>query len=165
MNREEFLEILNIQLQGEIPSNQISQHLAYYNYFIQQKVDQGQPEAQVLEELGDPRLIAKTLIDTEDIPNIQGYRQSYSYSAEESNPKASSQNSQGSFQEDDFQKDARQPDSIHRLDLTTWRGKLAVIAAFVLLSVLLALLIGALLPVAGVFLLVAIVVSLINRRR
>lgn len=165
MNREEFLEILNIQLQGEIPSNEISQHLSYYKFFIQQKVDQGLPEAQVLEELGDPRLIAKTLIDTEDIPNIQGYRQSYSYSAEESNPETSHQNDQRSFQEDDFQKNARQPGSIHRLDLTTWQGKLAVIAVAVLLSVLTALLIGALLPVAGIFLLVAIVISLINRRR
>lgn len=83
MSREEFLEILNIQLQGEIPSNEISQHLAYYHNFIEQKIRQGQSEANVLEELGDPRLIAKTLIDTEDVPNVRGYRQNYAYSAEE----------------------------------------------------------------------------------
>ena len=73
MDREEFLEILAAQLTGEIPSPEISQHLAYYNSFIDQKLRQGQTEAEILAELGDPRLIAKTLIDTEDVPNVHGY--------------------------------------------------------------------------------------------
>lgn len=63
MSREEFLEILNTQLEGEIPSNEISQHLTYYNNFIYQRVQQGKPESDVINELGEPRLIAKTLID------------------------------------------------------------------------------------------------------
>ena len=62
MNKEEFLEILSIQLEGEIPSNEISQHITYYNHFINQKILQGKPEEDVINELGDPRLIAKNLI-------------------------------------------------------------------------------------------------------
>ncbi len=104
MSREEFLEILNIQLQGEIPSNEISQHLAYYHNFIEQKIRQGQSEADILEELGDPRLIAKTLIDTEDVPNVRGYRQDYAYSAEEAKD-------QTSAQEDSVQKSSQQEGS------------------------------------------------------
>lgn len=95
MSREEFLEILNIQLQGEIPSNEISQHLAYYHNFIEQKIRQGQSEADILEELGDPRLIAKTLIDTEDVPNVRGYRQDYAYSAEEAKDQTPAQEDSG----------------------------------------------------------------------
>lgn len=164
MNRDEFLEILNTQLQGEIPSNEIAQHLAYYKHFIQLRISQGQTEAQVLEELGDPRLIAKTLIDTEDIPNIQGYRQSYAYSAEESG--SSGQEWHGESRTENFrEEDFRRPGRIHRLNLTAWYGKLAVIAAAALIGVFLALLIGALLPVAGIFLLAGFIISLINRRR
>lgn len=176
MNREEFLEILNTQLQGEIPSTEVSQHLAYYDRFIQQKISQGQTEDQVLEELGDPRLIAKTLIDTEDIPNIQGFRQSFAYSAEESNPAGGDSaledddEFQSQFQDEetgreDFQKENSQPKRARWLNLSTWRGALAAIAAALVIYVLLATLIGTLLPVIGIALLAGIIISLINRRR
>ncbi len=170
MNRDEFLEILNTQLQGEIPSTEVSQHLAYYDHFIQQKISQGQTEEQVLEELGDPRLIAKTLIDTEDIPNIQGFRQSFDYYAEESDPAGrsgdgSEKKGEDGFQDGNSQQENRRPGRTFRLDLSTWSGKLAVITAAALICVLLVVLIGALLPVIGVALLAGIIISLINRRR
>lgn len=176
MNREEFLEILNTQLQGEIPSTEVSQHLAYYDRFIQQKISQGQTEDQVLEELGDPRLIAKTLIDTEDIPNIQGFRQSFAYSAEESAPAGGdsapedddefqSQSQDEETGREDFQKENSQPKRARWLNLSTWRGTLAAIAVALVIYVLLATLIGALLPVIGIALLAGIIISLINRRR
>lgn len=168
MNRDEFLEILNTQLEGEIPSTEASQHLAYYDHFIQQKISQGQTEEQVLEELGDPRLIAKTLIDTEDIPNIQGFQQSFAYSAEESGH-SGAKSEDGFWDEEsgqeNSQKENRRPGRIYRLDLSTWHGKLAVIVAAALICILLVALIGALLPVAGIFLLISIILSLINRRR
>lgn len=107
MNREEFLEILNIQLQGEIPSNEVSQHLAYYHNFIEQKIRRGQSESDILEELGDPRLIAKTLIDTEDVPNVRGYRQNYAYSAEEAKDQSPAQEEE-TQEEDSSSKTFRQ---------------------------------------------------------
>lgn len=163
MNREEFLEILNIQLEGEIPSNEISQHLAYYNNFINQKIRQGKSEEDVLNELGDPRLIAKTLIDTEDVPNTPGYQQSYAYSAEEAGPGHFAQ--EESQQEEPWQ-ETPDPGKVYRLDLSTWKGKLIVAAAAaVLLAVigLISVIIGALLPFAAIAVVVGLIIAMINR--
>ena len=159
MSREEFLEVLNTQLEGEIPSNEISQHLTYYNNFIYQRVQQGKPESDVINELGDPRLIAKTLIDTEDVPNIPGYQQSYDYSAEEA---GSESFTQYDSPEQNFQQEAPRS-SVHRLDLTTWRGKLALAAAALAIIAILLLLLGALLPIAAIAAVIGIITFLLRR--
>lgn len=160
MNREEFLEILNIQLQGEIPSNEISQHITYYNHFINQKVLQGKPEEDVINELGDPRLIAKTLIDTEDVPNTPGYQQSYAYSAEEAGQETFTQ-------EDDPEKniyqDTPKSENIHWLNFSTWRGKLALAAGALVVIAILLLLLGALLPIAAIAAVIGIITFLLRR--
>ena len=64
MTRQEFLEELRIALQGEISQSGINQHLQYYDNYIMEEARKGKTEQQVIEELGSPRLIAKTLIDT-----------------------------------------------------------------------------------------------------
>ena len=161
MDREEFLEILAAQLTGEIPSPEISQHLAYYNSFIDQKLRQGQTEAEILAELGDPRLIAKTLIDTEDVPNVHGYQQTYAYSAEEPKPDG------GFTQQDGPSGDFRQetaPTGGSHLDTSTWYGRLILAAGIIVLVLLLFFVLRALLPVAAVLILVGMIFSLINRR-
>lgn len=171
MNREEFLESLNMQLQGEIPSHEIAQHLTYYDSFISQETRQGKTEQEVLEELGDPHLIAKTLIDTEDIPNVHGYRQSYAYAAEEAGPGSqareennAAESNQGNFWQEDSPKEEANR-RVYRLDLGSWKGKLAVAVGAILLVVVLALAIYALLPVALTLIIIGVVLSIINRHR
>ena len=66
MNRQEFLENLRSQLVGQMQEGKAAAHLRYYEDYIQSQVRGGRSEQEVLEELGDPRLIAKTLIDTDD---------------------------------------------------------------------------------------------------
>lgn len=153
MNREEFLDILATQLAGAIPSHEISQHLAYYNTFIDQKLRQGQTEADILEGLGDPRLIAKTLIDTEDVPNVHGYRQSYAYSAEEAGPDSFTPEGDPSR------------DSAQRPFFSTWYGKLTFAASLALLAIFLFMLLRVAIPVAAVVVFIVLIVSLIDRRR
>lgn len=158
MNREEFLEILNTQLEGSIPSNEIARHLAYYNNFITQKIRQGKSEKDILNELGDPRLIAKTLIDTEDVPNIYGYQQSYAYSAEEAGPDSFSQ-------EDAPEEETQSTKEIHHLDLSSWKGKLLLAAEILILLAVIFAVISALLPIAAIALVIGLVIALINRPR
>ncbi len=157
MDRQEFLEILAIQLQGGIPAPEISQHLAYYNNFIDQRLRQGQAESDILEELGDPRLIAKTLIDTEDVPNVHGYQQSYDYSAEESGPDA--------FTQEEPQAEVPRQGLLHWLDPSTWYGKLALAAAGLLIIAVLFLALRALIPIALILLVIGMIISLIDRHR
>ncbi len=60
MDRGEFLSLLRESLEGVIPMEEVEKNITFYrNYFE----EAGKPEQEVIEELGDPRLIARTIID------------------------------------------------------------------------------------------------------
>jgi len=62
MNRQEFLDKLRLALSGQIAASQVEENIAYYREYISAQVRMGQPEEAVLGNLGDPRLIAKSII-------------------------------------------------------------------------------------------------------
>lgn len=64
MTRREFLDTLRMQLEGELSPSQIEGHLHYYDEYISEAVAAGRRESDVLEELGSPVFIAKTLLET-----------------------------------------------------------------------------------------------------
>ena len=61
MTKNEFLSILRDSLAGNVPSDVINENISYYRDYIE---NNDKAESQVLEELGDPRLIARTIIDS-----------------------------------------------------------------------------------------------------
>ena len=61
MTKNEFLSILRETLAGNVPSDVINENISYYKDYIE---NNDKTESQVLEELGDPRLIARTIIDS-----------------------------------------------------------------------------------------------------
>lgn len=75
MNKKEFLDILRQTLEGEVNSDIIEQNMRYYDQYISSHSDKG--EEAVLEELGHPRLIAKTIIETERIAREKGKSEDY----------------------------------------------------------------------------------------
>ena len=79
MDRKEFLDILRGQFAGNMQEGKAAAHVRYYEDYIQSQVRGGRPEREVLEELGDPRLIAKTLIDTDDGSAQEDYGEYSSY--------------------------------------------------------------------------------------
>lgn len=62
MTRQEFLEKLRAALNGRIPAASVNENVNYYEDYIITEVRKGRIEEDVLKELGDPRLIAKTII-------------------------------------------------------------------------------------------------------
>ena len=63
MNREEFLQGLTEALSGQVSPEVLQENLRYYSDYIYTEVGKGRSESQVMEELGSPRLIARTIID------------------------------------------------------------------------------------------------------
>jgi uncharacterized membrane protein len=63
--KQEFLDILKTSLSGNIPEENIKKHIDYYSDYIDNEVRMGMTQEQVIENLDDPRLIAKTIINTE----------------------------------------------------------------------------------------------------
>ncbi len=64
MTKQEFMEKLRIALTGKVPGNVVTENLQYYEDYINTEIRKGKSEAEVLESLGDPRLIARTIITT-----------------------------------------------------------------------------------------------------
>lgn len=64
MTRREFLDGLREALEGEVSERIIAENLNYYNGYIREEIAKGTSEQEVLQMLGDPRLIAQTIIDT-----------------------------------------------------------------------------------------------------
>lgn len=63
MNRGEFLQGLQKALSGQIPPTAVQENLRYYDEYIRTETGKGRTESEVMEELGDPRLIARTIVD------------------------------------------------------------------------------------------------------
>jgi Flp pilus assembly protein TadB len=68
MTKREFLEILRQSLAGEVSLETIEQNVTYYDQYIASQTD----EANAIDNLGDPRLIAKTIIETEKAARQKG---------------------------------------------------------------------------------------------
>lgn len=63
MTKNEFLELLRTALLGQIPDLEIESNMKYYEEYIRTE-GYKTSEEEVINQLGDPRLIAKTIIDT-----------------------------------------------------------------------------------------------------
>ncbi len=64
MSRQEFIEKLRMALSGRMPSAAVADNVNYYEDYINMEIRKGRTEEDVLASLGDPRLIAKTIIQT-----------------------------------------------------------------------------------------------------
>ncbi len=64
MNKQEFINKLRAALNGRISPEQVNENVNYYEEYINTQIRMGNPEEQVLATLGDPRLIARTIIET-----------------------------------------------------------------------------------------------------
>jgi len=72
MNKEIFLTQLREALQGNVVPAIINENMQYYENYIMQEIRKGKTEEDVLEELGNPRVLARTIIDTAQIDMEKG---------------------------------------------------------------------------------------------
>ena len=63
MTKKEFLEQLEETLAGEVPNSVVYDNKQYYSKYIDSELWKGRAEEEIFEELGIPRLLAKTVID------------------------------------------------------------------------------------------------------
>ncbi len=79
MTKSEFLRILREQLEGTLSQETIDGHIRYYDQYISDEIRMGKTEEQVMEELGSPVFIAKTLSDVAVSTGEQYYQQNGDY--------------------------------------------------------------------------------------
>ena len=113
----------------------------------------GRSEEEVTASLGDPRLIARTLIDTSESSGGRGY---------------GDYGDHGDYREDPEPRPSSQEQTAHshiwRLDLGTWYGKLLLILGAVLLIALVVTVLSALLPILLILFLVSVALRYFRNR-
>lgn len=63
MDRREFMEKLQRALAGGLNSSLVADNMRFYQEYIDSEISKGRTEAEVLDSLGDPRLLAKSIIE------------------------------------------------------------------------------------------------------
>lgn len=145
MDRTEFIRILRNQLSGQMPEGSVAAHIRYYEDYIDKQTAGGRSQEEVLAELGDPRLIAKTLIDTNSTGESEVYESYQEYTED------------GTAQEPHVK--------VRKLDLSTWYGKAIVIICAVLIVAALIALIGTVLPFVLALAVILSFLSWLKKRR
>ena len=118
MSRTEFLQGLKSELEGRVPYSVIQENLRYYDSYIMEEAARGQTEDEVIESLGGPRIIARTIVDavldTEDRPD--GFDSFESEASYRSGPAGSSQEEREPFR-------GKKPE-VHYVDFGKWYVRL-----------------------------------------
>lgn len=163
MRKDEFLQTLRRALNGNVPPRVVEDNVQYYNDYISEEVRKGRSEEEVIDEIGDPRLIARTIEDTTDgagegefVDGGDGYQQS------------SARQTRGYGEYDQSTADSRQKSSIHYIDLSKWYWRaLAVVAVFAVIYLVFMVIGGVLTliaPLIGPLFLIWLVVTLFKNR-
>ena len=63
MDRREFMEKLQRALAGGLNSGMVADNMRFYQEYIDSEISKGRTEAEVIGSLGDPRLLAKSIIE------------------------------------------------------------------------------------------------------
>ncbi len=63
MTKQEFLDKLRVALIGRVSPGLVTENLNYYEEYINTESRKGKSERDVLSALGDPRLIARTIVE------------------------------------------------------------------------------------------------------
>lgn len=75
MSKREFIDRLESALNGKVSPSIVTENVNYYQDYINMEIRKGRREEEVLQMLGDPRLIAKTIIETNNKGGRSGYQE------------------------------------------------------------------------------------------
>ena len=157
MSKTEILDILYNQISGLMPEGNVAALVQYNRNYIEDEQQKGRTETDILNELGDPRLIVRTLLDTEvgagNPQNGSTYSAIYNEADSDYNEYDSSDSARGHVKKHSF-----------KLDLSTWYGKVAVILIAAVVLLLLVTILGVLIPVMIVAGVIMYIVSQLRKR-
>lgn len=69
MRQEEFLKSFQEALTGKVSDRIIQENVNYYRSYVEREISSGKTEEEVLQMLGDPRLLAKTIEESNKFAN------------------------------------------------------------------------------------------------
>lgn len=152
MNRSEFIKELREALKNSVSEEDVQDNVRYYAGYIDDEVKKGRSEKDVLAELGDPWLIAKTIATT---PGNQSGSQVY-------------EEADSGFQRTSREQE-QQGKHVHVFNLNSkWKIALLIVAVIAIVFLVFSVLTGIismLMPFLGPILLIVIVVKIFSNRK
>lgn len=123
MSKQEFLETLRRALARELSESEVADNINYYWNYIEQQIAMGKSEEQVLQELGDPRLIARTILQVDEKRDEESFAESTVYEGED-----------GTYREESGYEDVYQGvhEQVHRMSVKDWIRIILVLAIILL---------------------------------
>lgn len=147
MDRTEFLDKLQHALAGGLNSSKVAENVQYYREYIDVEIRKGRGEEEVLASLGDPRLLAKSIIEANKRAGLnEGTNRTY----DEETP----QNVYGEQQE-----------TAHTVRMPGWLIILIVVVIFLLIIGVVFSMISIFAPIIIPVLIVLLVVNFLRGRR
>ena len=150
MRKTEFLQELEEVLQGEVSAGVIQENVSYYNTYITGEMSKGRTEEEVIEEIGSPRLIARTIIDSSEAAGDTADSSADTYS------QTGGEQNRGTI-------------NSHYIDLSKWYWKLIVTAVLLVVLLLVFTVLGGIFSLvfrfAGPLILIWLVYSLFKGSR
>ena len=144
MSKNEFIQGLEAALSGNVPPETVRENLIYYRDYIRTELEKGRTEQDIMDELGDPRLIARTIMDT--TPGAEeGAFEPYHFRGFFGEGSQTGSYSQGSgygqdssySQNDGYTQGSGSRGHVHYYDLNKWYWKLLAVVVVVLFLMLL----------------------------
>lgn len=159
MTREEFLKKLKEALENDLSGRIVQENVSYYESYIIEEIRKGRAESEVIEELGDPWVIARSIIDMAE--GEPGTKEAYYGSA-----KSSSRQERAA---DRYTDGMGKSGNIHVFSMDSWWKKLLVILGVIGIFLIIIAVIGGifslLMPIIVPVLCIALIFRLISRRR
>lgn len=155
MNRNEFLHKLSEALENDLSGPAVQENIEYYDSYIRSEIQKGKTEQEVLDMLGDPWMIARTIVDSAE--NDRGYygNTSQTYS---SGP---------DLYTEQEQEEIRHP-ILHLMGIDTWWKRLLFFVGTIIVVVIIVAvvtgLIAAILPFAIPMLVLVLILRMMSRR-
>ena len=175
MSKEEFLRRLETALSGEVPVPVIRDNLNYYADYISQEMGKGRTVDEIVEEIGEPNIVARTIIDSSEAAGEAGdgygqesYGQGGGY-GQDSYGQGGGYSQGGGYGQNGYgQDDYGGRPNIHYFDLNKWYWKLlfggglvlVLMAVFGLVGGIFALLVRFAGPILMIFLVYQLIKSL-----
>ncbi len=172
-SKESFIKEISDALSGRVPADKYYEVIHYYESYFKDELKKGRSEEQICTSLGSPRLIAKSIIESQadaaggeriyDAPNESAYRKREESNSRDDTPKGWHIN---------MDETGKTSLAFGRLDFSSVVGKIVMVLLLMLLIcvVLGIIYIGAkiffyvILPVVIILLIINIIISFIGRR-
>lgn len=154
MTRYEFLAKLKEALTLELDEQAVKEHVDYYSSYIMEALSQGRTESDVIDELGDPWAIARSIIDMEEASSSG--RTVYDSYDSVKNRTDSRYEEQGNTKTYSYQTNSK---------LKTLLVILGIIGIIVLLFTIIGGIISLLMPILVPVVVITLVFRLFNKRR